>query len=103
MSIRQTMVLVQLASLWPDDAPRYTLPAIFDSFTDTPIAKSITITRYLDAQYPHTPRVIPEGTEGSHEVFLVTLDAVTFPALRYLAIPTSWARIDDEAAEAKPK
>ncbi|TBU27115.1 hypothetical protein BD311DRAFT_779188 [Dichomitus squalens] len=90
-------------SLWPDDAPRYTLPAIFDPSTNTPIADSIAIARYLDAQYPHTPRVIPEGTEGFHEAFLVALDAVTSPALRNLAMPASLVRIDDEAAKAKYK
>ena len=90
-------------SHWPDGTPRYTLPAISDPSTGTAIADSIAIARYLDATYLHTPRIVPEGTEGFHEVFVVALDAVTFPALRYLAMLASWARMDDEAARAKYK
>ncbi|KAF8625608.1 hypothetical protein AX17_006794 [Amanita inopinata Kibby_2008] len=45
------------------DKPLYTLPAIYDPNTQTAIADSYHIARYLDKTYPNTPRVIPEGTE----------------------------------------
>lgn len=46
-----------------DGRPHYTLPAIYDPNTDTGIADSYHIARYLDKTYPDTPRVIPQGTE----------------------------------------
>ncbi|KAF8625628.1 hypothetical protein AX17_006813 [Amanita inopinata Kibby_2008] len=46
-----------------NDAPLYTVPAIYDPNTETAVVDSYDIARYLDKTYPNTPRIIPEGTE----------------------------------------
>ena len=67
---------------WPDGSPMYTLLAIFDPNTSTALADSDAITRYLDATYPDTPRVIPEGTEAFHAATAAALDAQLAPRPR---------------------
>ena len=61
---------------WPDGSPKYTVPAIYDPSTKTAVSDSVAIARYLDATYPDTPRVIPEGTEAFQETVLVALRTV---------------------------
>ncbi|KAF8997161.1 hypothetical protein BDQ17DRAFT_1429191 [Cyathus striatus] len=46
-----------------DGSPYYTLPAIYDSSTNTALADSLRIAQYLDVMYPDTPAVVMKGTE----------------------------------------
>ena len=64
---------------WPDGSPKYTVPAIYDPSTKTAVSDSVAIAQYLDATYPDTPRVIPEGTEAFQETVLVALRTVVGP------------------------
>jgi glutathione S-transferase len=55
-----------------DGQPYYTVPAIVDISEDdskprVAMAESYEIARYLDAAYPDTPRVTPEGDEEANE------------------------------------
>ena len=85
--------------IWPDGSPMYTLPAIHDPYTGTFVADSTAIARYLDATYPDTPRVIPEGTEAFHETFEVALTATLAPHVFYLLFPAVYGRLN---AASKP-
>ncbi|KAJ6520476.1 hypothetical protein C8R45DRAFT_61681 [Mycena sanguinolenta] len=66
----------------------YTLPVIYDPSTDTVVSDSIEIARYLDATYPDTPRLIPEGTAAFHYAFTEAFEATLPPFLVY-ALPAS--------------
>jgi glutathione S-transferase len=48
---------------WKDGSPYYSLPAIIDEQGTAPtaVSESFEIAKYLDATYPETNRVIPEG------------------------------------------
>ncbi|TFK84411.1 hypothetical protein K466DRAFT_588954 [Polyporus arcularius HHB13444] len=80
---------------WPDGSPMYTLPAIHDPSTGTSIANSTAIARYLDATYPDTPRVIPEGTEAFHEAFEEALAPTLVPHLLYIHFPAVYGRLNE--------
>ena len=80
---------------WPDGSPMYTLPAIHDPSTGTSVADSTAIARYLDATYPDTPRVIPEGTEAFREAFEVALAATLAPHVFYLLFPAVYGRLNE--------
>ncbi|KAJ7238512.1 hypothetical protein B0H12DRAFT_1253809 [Mycena haematopus] len=69
-------------------SPQYTLPVIYDPSTDTAVSDSIEIARYLDATYPDTPRLIPEGTVAFHYAFTDAFEATLPPFLVY-ALPAS--------------
>jgi len=69
-------------------SPQYTLPVIYDPSTDTVVSDSIEIARYLDATYPNTPRLIPEGTAAFHYAFTEAFEATLPPFLTY-ALPAS--------------
>jgi glutathione S-transferase len=60
--------------------PHYTLPAIYDPITKTGLTDSLAIALYLDAKYPDTPKLIPEGTLTFHKAwgtaFNTNLDAL---------------------------
>ncbi|TFY71089.1 hypothetical protein EVG20_g1914 [Dentipellis fragilis] len=45
-------------------APQYTLPVLQDHNTGALISDSFNIALYLDKTYPHTIRLIPEGTDA---------------------------------------
>ncbi|KAL0577134.1 hypothetical protein V5O48_004848 [Marasmius crinis-equi] len=45
----------------PDGSPFYTVPVIRDLSTGRVISDSLAIAKYLDSQYPSTPRVIPDA------------------------------------------
>jgi len=68
--------------------PQYTLPVIYDPSTDTVVSDSIEIARYLDATYPNTPRLIPEGTAAFHYAFTEAFEATLSPLLTY-ALPAT--------------
>ncbi|KAF9568709.1 hypothetical protein CPC08DRAFT_702313 [Agrocybe pediades] len=53
----------------PDGSDYYSLPAIHDPATGTYLADSLAIAKYLDATYPETPRIFPDGTDGLQEAF----------------------------------
>ncbi|KAJ7201180.1 hypothetical protein B0H12DRAFT_538157 [Mycena haematopus] len=69
-------------------APQYTLPVIYDPSTATAVSDSMDIVRYLDATYPDTPRLIPEGTTAFHYAFTAAFEASLGPFVVY-AIPAS--------------
>ncbi|KAI0335814.1 hypothetical protein GY45DRAFT_1316548 [Cubamyces sp. BRFM 1775] len=52
-----------------DGTPYYTVPAIYDPNTQTALAESSAIARYLDRAYPDTPRLIPAETDALHAAF----------------------------------
>ncbi|KAF8878318.1 hypothetical protein BD779DRAFT_1628584 [Infundibulicybe gibba] len=50
--------------------PLYTLPVIFDPHTRRIISDSFAIAKYLDEQYPETPKLIPAGTHALQRAFI---------------------------------
>ncbi|KAG7086056.1 hypothetical protein E1B28_003576 [Marasmius oreades] len=54
----------------PDGSPKYTVPFIHDSTTGRSISDSFLIGEYLDKAYPHTPKLVPEGTRVLQTVFI---------------------------------
>ncbi|KAI8990692.1 hypothetical protein BD414DRAFT_484497 [Trametes punicea] len=79
---------------WPDGEPQYTLPMIYDPSTKVAIAESAAIARYLDATYPDTPRVFPEGTEAFQEATIFALGAV-MQTIGHLVMPVVLQRLND--------
>jgi len=67
---------------------QYTLPVIHDPLTDTIVSDSIEIARYLDATYPNTPRLIPDGTVALHYAFTEAFEA-TLPPYFVYTLPAS--------------
>ncbi|KAJ4475009.1 hypothetical protein J3R30DRAFT_635127 [Lentinula aciculospora] len=54
----------------PDGTPLYTIPFIYDSETNTAIADSFLIAKYLDRTYPNSgSTLLPEGTEILQHLF----------------------------------
>ncbi|TFK52677.1 hypothetical protein OE88DRAFT_1628258 [Heliocybe sulcata] len=62
----------------PDGNPLYTVPTIYDPATERAVSDSYTITEYLDATYPSTPRLIPVGTEGLQAAFYAAFQDAGF-------------------------
>ena len=52
-----------------DGSQSYTVPFIYDPSTQTYVAGSDAIARYLDRTYPDTARVVPKDTEALHAAF----------------------------------
>ncbi|KAI0712274.1 hypothetical protein C8Q76DRAFT_734062 [Earliella scabrosa] len=76
----------------------YTLPVIYDPNTDTVVAESTVIARYLDKTYPDTPAVIPKEIAALDAAFdramsatVVTRDlfAIMIPAAYDILNPAS--------------
>ncbi|KAG7087140.1 hypothetical protein E1B28_013120 [Marasmius oreades] len=59
----------------PDGSPKYTVPFIHDSATGRSISDSFLIGEYLDEAYPHTPKLVPEGTRVLQTVLIDTFNA----------------------------
>jgi glutathione S-transferase len=59
---------IQATGTWKDGSPYYSVPAILDDHEGdeppTAVADSFEIAKYLDARYPETKRIIPEGAEA---------------------------------------
>ncbi|KAI9060509.1 glutathione transferase FuA class [Trametes sanguinea] len=83
---------------WPDGSPQYTLPVIYDPSTKTAVAESGAIGRYLDATYPDTLRVFPEGTEALQEATVDAFDMVMAP-MPFLVMPIALQRMNDASKE----
>ncbi|TFY71087.1 hypothetical protein EVG20_g1916 [Dentipellis fragilis] len=49
--------------------PLYTVPILQDPNTGTVVVDSFKIAEYLDAKYPNTPRLIPDGTKAFQAMF----------------------------------
>ncbi|KAI8986072.1 hypothetical protein BD414DRAFT_487549 [Trametes punicea] len=71
----------------PDGSPLYTLPAIYDPNTETTIADSAKIVRYLDKTYPDTPRLIPAETDALHAAFHAAFESTLIPDLLKIVLP----------------
>ncbi|KAI0712271.1 hypothetical protein C8Q76DRAFT_797142 [Earliella scabrosa] len=69
----------------PDGSPMYTLPVIYDPNTDTVVAESTVIARYLDKTYPDTLTVIPKETAALDAAFYRALWS-TIPIMDILSI-----------------
>ncbi|EAU85742.1 hypothetical protein CC1G_04959 [Coprinopsis cinerea okayama7 len=54
----------------PDGSDMYTLPVIYDPTTKKAVSESLAIVEYLDRQYPQSPRVIPDITQGLVRAFV---------------------------------
>ena len=66
---------------WPDGRPQYTVPTIFDSFTNRYISDAHQIARYLDETYPDRPTLFPHGTVGLQHAFVGEfINKVVFPS-----------------------
>ncbi|KAL0961283.1 hypothetical protein HGRIS_006243 [Hohenbuehelia grisea] len=70
----------------PNGDPLYTFPVIHDPSTDKLIADGPVIVKYLDDQYPDTPKVIPPGTDAliaafinAHLISIAPIHAFTVP------------------------
>ncbi|KAJ7088884.1 hypothetical protein B0H15DRAFT_922830 [Mycena belliarum] len=72
----------------PDGRPHYTLPMIHDPSTGAVISDSSNIAAYLDATYPDTPRLLPEGTFGLFRAFEAAASALLTPVYPW-ALPAS--------------
>ncbi|KIM37536.1 hypothetical protein M413DRAFT_30750 [Hebeloma cylindrosporum] len=73
-------------SKWRDGSPRYTFPAIHDPSTGIYVAESLLIARYLENQYPDTPKVFPGPHDLSalHAAFSKALDVEIAPATQFI-------------------
>ncbi|KAJ7743580.1 hypothetical protein B0H16DRAFT_1859545 [Mycena metata] len=69
-----------------DGTPFYTLPIIHYPSTGKMVGDSFEIARYLDAEYPNGPRLIPPSTTALHRAFNIHVDKIS---------PTSKAEFDD--------
>lgn len=68
-----------------DGSDYYTLPVIYDPSTKALVADSAPIAKYLDATYPDTPRLFPEGTDAFQSLFSSLLvPSVMVPILHIL-------------------
>ncbi|TFK32249.1 hypothetical protein BDQ12DRAFT_739525 [Crucibulum laeve] len=54
----------------PDGSDFYTLPAIYDTSTNTGVSESLAIAAYLDKAYPAKPMLLPVGTEALQAAFV---------------------------------
>ncbi|KAI0334079.1 hypothetical protein GY45DRAFT_1296000 [Cubamyces sp. BRFM 1775] len=79
---------------WPDGSPQYTLPMIFDPNTNTAIADSANIARYLDKTYPDTPRVIPEGSDAVQEATVYAVNTAIASIMR-IVMPVAHQLLND--------
>ncbi|KAA1475685.1 hypothetical protein DENSPDRAFT_842494 [Dentipellis sp. KUC8613] len=71
-------------------APQYTLPVLQDPNTGALISDSFNIARYLDKTYPHTIRLIPEGTDAFQAMCVdVFVEKVLLPLAVIYAVPAS--------------
>ncbi|KAF7365393.1 GST N-terminal domain-containing protein [Mycena venus] len=64
--------------------PYYSLPVIEDPKTGAVISDSARIAEYLDATYPDTPKVVPEGTHVLQKTFMAAYDNATGPLISYI-------------------
>ncbi|KAF8878316.1 hypothetical protein BD779DRAFT_1613060 [Infundibulicybe gibba] len=76
----------------PTGEPHYTLPVIFDPRTKRAISDSVVIAKYLDEQYPETPKLFPKGTHALQHAFM---DAYvqTLDSLWGFALPQACIRL----------
>ena len=80
-------------SMSANPTPIYTLPTIYDPNTKRVVTDSIEIARYLDATYPDTPQVFPEGTEVLQLAFNHAFRAEAMPSLVPLCVPPTHAQL----------
>ncbi|KAJ7597748.1 hypothetical protein C8J56DRAFT_852097 [Mycena floridula] len=82
-----TSLGAQPTDILPNGDPLYTIPMIHDPSTGAVVSDSAKIAKYLDEQYPDTPKVFAPGTHGLYEAFqdAIMWSAVT-PILQF-AIP----------------
>ena len=79
--------------------PLLTLPAIFDPNTNTAVAESMAIARYLDATYPDTPRLITIETDALHAAFNDMFHAKVLVPLLLLCIVSTHAQLRPRSQE----
>ncbi|KAJ7589250.1 hypothetical protein C8J56DRAFT_938028, partial [Mycena floridula] len=78
--------------------PHYTLPVLQDPSTGAVIADSAKIARYLDEQYPETPRVFAPGTYGLYLAMLHATMQIVEPLVPF-AMPASAAILNPASQE----
>ncbi|KAJ7597745.1 hypothetical protein C8J56DRAFT_1012002 [Mycena floridula] len=71
----------------PNGDQVYTLPLIHDLSTGAVVSDSAKIAKYLDEQYPETPKVFAPGTDGLYEAFLEAFMTVIYPPTWPLLFP----------------
>lgn len=71
-----------------DGRPHYTLPVIYDPTTNTAVAESVEIVKYLDETYPETPKLFPDGSTALQAAFYdFAWSAIRTPLLRIMLAP----------------
>ena len=81
-----------------DGSPFYTLPMIHDPKTGAVVSDSFKIAEYLDATYPDTPRVIPDGTRGLQLAFDDAAFSILMPLFQFTA-PLTSSKLNQRSAE----
>ena len=71
----------------PDGHPKYTVPMIYDPNTETAIADSAAIARYLDKTYPSTPTLFPVGSDALQMAFLDFISTTVYKSLEPILNP----------------
>ncbi|KAJ7159108.1 hypothetical protein C8R43DRAFT_994922 [Mycena crocata] len=74
-----------------DGTPYYSLPIIHDPNTGAVVSESALIADYLDATYPDTPRVVPQGMSALQTGFRKAFESTARPKLIPYILPAAAA------------
>ncbi|KAG6908593.1 hypothetical protein DXG01_003996 [Tephrocybe rancida] len=80
------------------DNPYYSLPAIYDPNTSTPLSESALIAQYLDRAYPNTPKLFPPGSHALQYAFIDALRS-KLDFVRSFSLPASHAILNPVSQE----
>lgn len=80
------------------DNPYYSLPAIYDPNSSTPLSDSALIAEYLDKAYPDTPKLFPPGSHALQYAFIDALSSKLQPIWAF-ALPASHAILNPLSQE----
>ncbi|GJE98969.1 glutathione S-transferase [Phanerochaete sordida] len=83
----------------PDGREHYTLPVIHDPRTKAVVAGSVEIANYLEATYPATPTLFPEGTRAlQHGFYMLVRPTILSPILNIVIAPV-WQLLNPRSQE----
>jgi len=80
-----------------DGRPLYTLPTIYDPSTKSIVSDSAEIVRYLEKQYPDTPKLLPPGTSGFIAAFQAAMASTFSPKLFRAVVFHVWKGLNPES------
>ena len=81
-----------------DGTAYYSLPLIHDISTGAVVPESAQIAQYLDATYPYTPKLFPQGTAPLQYAF-IDIHGQTLSALPQFALPQTNTILNPESQE----